>query len=81
MYGDVTAYTYSAQTGGVLVSNIFPPTLTSILKLIIKEKEEQRQLWIAMPATTRIIAASEINTKTNALIKDVHWLTLEQMLI
>jgi hypothetical protein len=34
-------------------------------KRIIKGKEEPRQLRISMPATTKLIAASEIKTKTH----------------
>ena len=48
---------------GVLVSKMFSPTLTTICKRIAKEK---RQQWIrvAMPASTKMITATEIKTKS-----------------
>ena len=41
-----------AQTGGMWISKMFPTTLTKV---------NEEQLRIAMPASTKIIPASEVN--------------------
>ena len=53
-----------AQTGGMLISKMFSPTLTTIWKRTNNRENEQRHVRIAMPANTKIIAASEIKTKS-----------------
>ena len=53
-----------ANGGGGVGIKQFTLTLTTIWKRIINRKEDQHQYWIAMPATTKKIAASEIENKT-----------------
>ena len=59
-----------AKTGGIWVSKIFSATLSTIWKRIVY-KQQQCNTHVAMPASTRIITAREINSKLKDFEKRV----------